>query len=347
MSPDSIAAALLAWFGGRHRDVPWRDERDPYRILVAEVMAQQTRIATVAPYYAAFIDRFPTAADLAAASVDEVLKIWEGLGYYARARHLHAAAGQIVAEHAGRVPSTVDGLRSLAGVGAYTAGAVASIAFGIAEPAVDGNARRVLSRVYDLADPSPTALDRAARSLLDANPGRSASLNQAIMDLGGAICVPRDPRCGVCPVSDDCLARARGTVAERPPPRGRTPVPDRHAAAAIVGRRGRILIVRRPEQGLLGGLWDLPATEPATAPGRADRLAAHLRDDLGVEAAIEQRLHRVRHSFSHFRLRLDVYAARWLHGEAPASRRTRWARTGDLRELALPTYLRPVFRRED
>jgi len=340
----SAARALLEWFDGRQREVPWRAERDPWRILVAEVMAQQTRIETVAPYYRSFLRRFPTPATLAVAPLDDVLKRWEGLGYYARARHLHAAAGQIVAEHGGDVPATVEGLRSLAGIGPYTAGAVASLAFDVPEPAIDGNARRVLSRLYDLPAPAPSELDRRARALLAAVPDRAAALNQAIMDLGGSLCTSRSPRCPECPLVRACLARARGTVAERPLRARKGAPPLRFGASAIVRRDERALLVRRPDRGLLGGLWDLPGTAPSDEPVAAEALSRKLSRDLGLDVTIGEHVDRVPHAFSHFRFRLDVFEAVWGGGE-PEGLAWRWAAAADLDALAFPTYLRPVLPR--
>lgn len=347
---EALVRDLLAWFDGRERDVPWRDEPDPYRIWVAEVMAQQTRLETVRPYYRAFLERFPDVEALAAAPLDEVLHVWQGLGYYARARHLHRAAGVVVERHGGCVPSTVEALRELPGVGAYTAGAIASLAFGRAEPAVDGNARRVLARLRDLEAPTATGLEETARALLDAAPGRPAAVNQALMDLGGALCTPRAPACGRCPVGRACLARARGTQDERPPRRGAGPAPHRRAAAALLTREGRTLFVKRPADGLLGGLWDLPATSPVAFDGhpapipeiRRD-LAATLAQRLGITAEVGDPIETVHHAFSHFRLRLDVLAAEWRAGEPPAEAVWTRAGPGGVETLATPAYLRPVF----
>lgn len=344
-SAEAPTASLLAWFAGRDGHVPWRREGDPYRVWVAEVMAQQTRMETVAPYYARFIDRFPSALALAEAPLDDVLKAWEGLGYYARARHLHAAARQVIEEHGGRVPSTVDGLRSLAGIGPYTAGAIASLAFGISEPAVDGNARRVLSRLFDLEDPTPGRLDEAARSMLAAAPDRPAAVNQAIMDLGRTTCIPRNPDCESCPISTSCRARTAGTVADRPPRSPRAPAPLRHATSAMVWRKGRVLVVRRPPDGLLGGLWDFPGVAPAAEEVGPDMLCARIGAVFGVWIRLGERVGTVDHSFSHFRLRLAVYEATWKSGEPASGVDLRWCRPAGLAVLAFPTYLRTFISR--
>lgn len=345
---DRIVARLLDWFDSRDRNVPWRGERDPYRIWVAEVMAQQTRVQTVAPYYARFIARFPTAGALATADLDEVLKLWEGLGYYARARHLHAAARQLVERHEGQVPASVEELRALSGVGPYTAGAVASMAFGIAEPAVDGNARRVLSRLFDLETPTPRRLDATARELLGATPRRPAAVNQAIMDLGGTVCTPRSPSCLDCPLVRECAAFTAGTIPDRPPKKARGPTPRRRATSAIVERGTRVLLIRRPDRGLLGGLWDLPGTAPlAEARSTGDRQEHHLvetlRDSFGIEFLPERISSTVQHTFSHFRLELTIRRGSWISGEPRWEPGWVWASSRELESLALPTYLRPVI----
>ena len=260
------AGRLLDWYRPRRRSVPGRNESDPYRIWVAEVMAQQTRISTVIPYYEAFVDRFPDVETLAASSLDEVLKAWEGLGYYGRARNLHRAAREVQARYGGRLPEEVGTLRSLPGIGAYTAGAIASIAFGRPEPAVDGNVRRVLARLFDLEQPSPRRLDELSRELIGKAGGRAGSLNQALMDLGSSVCTPRSPDCDVCPVEVDCLAFRRGTVALRPSRHKRAPLPHRDIAAAIdIGvvhgvprERYRQPTPRQPHKAFRFGRWKTP-----------------------------------------------------------------------------------------
>lgn len=342
VAPDAIVRALLAWFDGRERDVPWRGERDPYRVWVAEVMAQQTRIETVTPYYRDFLVRFPDVETLAAATLDDVLHAWQGLGYYARARHLHRAAAVVAESHDGALPSTVEELRELPGIGAYTAGAVASLAFGRAEPAVDGNARRVLARIFDLEKPTAARLEKAARRLVHVAPDRAAGVNQALMDLGGAVCTPGTPACDRCPVEGACLARARGTQSERPPGRRRRPTPRRRAAAALVARGDRILFVKRPIDGLLGGLWDLPAVELADGESPVDILAEGLAHDFGISVEVGDRLETVHHAFSHFRLALTVHAAGWRGGEPDGGRESTWAGPDGIEALATPTYLRAL-----
>lgn len=210
----ALRAKLLAFYDEHRRDLPWRHDPDPYRVWVSEVMLQQTRADTVIPYYERWLRRFPTLDALATAEPDDVLKQWEGLGYYSRARNLQRAARFVRERHRGDVPSEPSALRELPGVGDYTAGAIASIAFGRAEPAVDGNARRVLSRLLDIADARPTGLNKVATALVPNE--RPGDFNQAVMELGATICTPRNPRCDECPIGELCRSRARGTQHLRP-----------------------------------------------------------------------------------------------------------------------------------
>ncbi len=284
--------------------MPWRRTKDPYRILLAEYLLQRTRVASGMRYYEHFLARFPSVASLAAASGEDVLRAWEGLGYYRRARNLHAAAKAIVRDHGGRIPRDAATLATLPGIGPYTAGAIASIAFGEPVPAVDGNATRVLARLFRVeadvtAPPGRSRIAEIARELVD--PGRPGAFNAALMDLGSTVCVPGRPRCGVCPLADGCLARRAGIEAELPrlPPR-RAPenVP---VAFAYVRAGGRTLLVRRPESGILGGLWSLPGGE---IPPKRDRRAALrmlVAQQTGLRVEVEGELAPISHVFSHRR----------------------------------------------
>lgn len=339
------ARALLEWFVGRDRDVPWRNEGDPYRIWVAEVMAQQTRMETVRDRYSGFIDRFPDVESLAAAGLDDVLKSWEGLGYYARARNLHRAARRVVEEHGGSLPREVAGLRALPGVGPYTAGAIASLAYGLPEPAIDGNVRRVLSRVLDLAEPTPARLERAARRLLETAPAAAAKLNQALMDLGSLVCTPGTPDCAACPVAGECLALRRGTVAERPAARDRGPLPHRDIATGLVQRNGRILIQRRPTEGLLGGLWEFPGGKVEAEETPREAVHRELREELAIEVEVGERIATVDHAYSHFRITLHAFHARVVSGEPRprAATALTWADPEALDRFAFPAANRRVL----
>jgi len=269
--------------------MPWRETSDPYAIWVSEVMLQQTRVDTVVPYWERWLERFPTVAALADAELDDVLRHWEGLGYYSRARNLHSAARMVRERFDGAVPAEPEALRELPGVGEYTAGAVASIAFGVATPAVDGNVRRVLSRLHDLATPTPRTLRERAAALVPAD--RPGDFNQALMELGATLCSPRSPACGECPVARWCLARRRGTQELRPLPTRRKPIPEERVRSLVrVRDDGALLLARRPMDGLLGGLWEFPE---ASASGGA---AAGGTDPGGTE------LEPVVHTFSHKRV---------------------------------------------
>lgn len=351
------AADLLAWFRSRNRDVPWRDETDPYRIWVCEVMAQQTRIQTVRERLPAFFAAYPTIESLASSDLDELMRAWEGLGYYARARNLRDAARRLAEAADDRrrptLPTTAAGLRELPGIGPYTAGAVASIAFGRAEPAVDGNARRVLSRLFDLARPTATALDEAARALIAAadaaqqeSPGsRAGDLNQAIMDLGGDICTPRSPRCDACPVATHCLALDRGTVGERPPRRAKTATPHHDIAVALVWRNdGRLLIQRRPLEGLLGGLWEFPGGKVRRGEEPADAAVRETREETGLQVRVREPAGQVDHAYSHFRITLYAYHTKPVGGRLAESEQPRvWIRTRELSDYAFPAANRRIL----
>lgn len=330
---------MAAWFEARERDVPWRDVTDPYPILVAEVMAQQTRMETVGPYYRRFLDRFPDVEALAVSNEDEVLKLWEGLGYYSRARNLRKAAQRIVREHEGRVPEEVDLLRALPGVGPYTAGAVGSLAFGLPEPAIDGNARRVFSRWFDIEDPSPKRLESIGRLVLDASARAPGATNQAVMDLGSQVCTPRSPNCEECPVAGHCLALANGTVDQRPPKKVTARKPVRRRVTLLIEREGELLVYRRAATGLLGGLWDFPSYEESPATSLVEQVHA----DLGIEVDSPEELTRIDHVFSHFKLELVVHWGMWAGGEPKEAGEFEWAGIERLRQLAFPRYHRRLI----
>jgi A/G-specific adenine glycosylase len=310
-------------------------------------MAQQTRIATVIPYYEDFLARFPNVEALAAAPLDDVLKVWEGLGYYGRARNLHRAAALVCERYGGRLPAEPGELRSLPGVGAYTAGAIASIGFGRPEPAVDGNVRRVLSRLHDLEDPSPARLEELARDWIRRAGGAAATVNQAFMDLGSSVCRPRGPLCDQCPLAGECFARANGTVSLRPPPRRRAPLPHHDIAAAIVWRGPRLLISRRPEDGLLGGLWEFPGGKVEADETPAEAARREVREEMGIEVRVLGPAAVVQHAYSHFRITLHLFHARWLAGGVgcTTSPSRRWLPPAELESYAFPAANRAIIDR--
>ncbi len=297
---DTIRRRLITWYRRVHRDLPWRRSSDPYRIWISETMLQQTRVETVVPYYQRFMARFPNVESLAAADEEDVLRLWAGLGYYARARNLRRAAQTVVRDHGGVLPRTADALAELPGVGRYTVGAVRSIAFKEPAAIVDGNVRRVLSRLCAVESLADTDAWRLAGELV---PERDPDLfNQALMELGATVCTPRKPACQICPVARVCEARATGAPERFPAPKRKAAARRTRALAGVLVRRGRTLLLRRPSHGLLGGLWEIPNV--ADAPAAA--LVELVRDRSGIEAAAGASIGRVRHLFTHLDLTLDL-----------------------------------------
>ena len=282
---------MLRWFDAAARDLPWRRTSDPYAIWVSEVMLQQTQVAVVERYWDRFLERFPTAKALAAAPLDDVLSLWKGLGYYARARNLHRAAQVVAAEHGGKLPATLEGLRTLPGFGRYTAGAVASIAFGLAAPIVDGNVARVLSRLFVLhGTPGDKAREARLWDLAEqlAQGVRPGDLNQALMELGATVCLPKGPLCLLCPLRTSCLALAQGLVDQLPEPKVRAPKKALRLSVGLCRKKDATLFARRHDKGLFGGLWQLPAVEHLGAGAkRGERLATVQRMLTHRELTIE------------------------------------------------------------
>jgi A/G-specific adenine glycosylase len=315
------AAALLTWYDQHAADLPWRSSRDPYRVWLSEIMLQQTRIETVIPYYARFLARYPTVADLAAASLDEVLKLWEGLGYYSRARNLHRAAQQVVTQHQGQFPCTVADLLALPGIGRYTAGAIASICCGERVPVLDGNVMRVFARLLDLAEAVtlPAVQKRLWEQAADWLPlERVGDYNQALMELGQTRCTPRKPQCGQCPLQTQCLAFQRGTQAERPVKQKKAAIPHYDVAAGIIyDEQGRILIAQRPTEGLLGGLWEFPGGKQETGETLPACLQRELREELAIEVSVGELFVQVPHAFTHFKITLHAFECRYLGASPP------------------------------
>jgi len=341
-------AALLGFFDERGRDLPWRRTSDPYLILVSEIMLQQTRVETVVPYYRKWIERFPDTGALAAADTEEVLRYWQGLGYYRRARNLQLAAREVESAWGGVLPGDAKALGTLPGVGPYTAGAVASIAFGEAVPAVDGNVRRVMARLLDDPAPGAALLARVVGALVA--PERPGDFNQSLMELGATVCTPRSPRCGRCPVSGWCAARTAGTQESRPRPPARKIVPRVVEAVAVVVRPGdsgwEVLLRRRPDDGLLGGMWECPgvAVGDESGPAVPDEggfrdaaavLAGRLAGGPGGVLSVDEVLPAVEHVFTHLRVTYRPVRFRLPAGvEVPPPQR--WVPFEALGELPLP-----------
>ncbi|HME72825.1 MAG TPA: A/G-specific adenine glycosylase [Myxococcota bacterium] len=303
-------SALLPWYRANRRDLPWRRTRDPYAIWVSEAMLQQTRVETVIPYYERFLQRFPDIATLAGASLEDVYAAWAGLGYYSRARNLHRAALTLLERFDGRLPTTRDELLELPGIGRYTAGAVASIAFERPEPVLDGNVERVLARYLgvreDVGGPSGAAAlwDAAEHLVIGPEPGE---LNQALMELGATLCSARAPRCLACPLRAGCIARRDGDADSLPRKSARAKPRAMRAVAVLVRRGPRVLAVRRPPGGLLGGLWELPGGAVKRGEAPKDALRRAIREQTGLELAQVEAAGSVEHTFTHRQLRLQLF----------------------------------------
>jgi len=338
--------ALLAWYDRHARVLPWRARRGerslPYRVWLSEIMLQQTTVKAVVPYYARFLSRWPTVEHLAAARLDEVLAAWAGLGYYARARNLYACAKVVAAEHGGVFPRTVDGLRALPGIGDYTASAIAAIAYDAPAVPVDGNVERVVARLFAIEEAMPAAKPRIkalATSLLPSH--RAGDFAQALMDLGATLCSPRRPACALCPWNDVCAANARGGQETYPRKAAKREGKLRRGAAFVVLRAdGKILLRRRPEKGLLGGMSEVPGIEWTEDFEAAKALKAAPR--FRSKPKWRKLPGVVTHTFTHFPLELTVYFARAPHSAEPPAG-TRWASVHALHEEALPNVMRKVI----
>jgi A/G-specific adenine glycosylase len=338
-----IAPALLAWYDRHARRLPWRvgpQDRargvrpDPYRVWLSEIMLQQTTVATVEPYFAKFIRLWPTVVHLAAAPIEEVMRAWAGMGYYARARNLKACAEAVVRDHHGRFPQTSAELRALPGIGPYTAAAIAAIAFDEAAPVVDGNIERVVARLFAIDQPLAAAKNaiRAHQAALtpDNRPGDYA---QAMMDLGAAICTPARPACALCPLAEACQAYASGNPEAYPPAAAKAVRPTRYGTAFVAIRPdGAILLRRRPPSGLLGGMAEVPGTKWSVAPPNPRPPFAAAWNYAG----------KVVHVFTHFRLELSVQVAK-VPMEMAALPPDWWATSDDLPHEALPTVMKKAI----
>lgn len=312
----TIGHRVLDWYERHGRDLPWRRTNDPYAIWVAEIMLQQTRVDTVIGYYHRFLAQFPSIEILARAPLDKVLKAWEGLGYYARARNLHAAARRVVQEYNGRLPRTAEELLRLPGIGTYTAAAISSIAFGHDAVALDGNLRRVLCRIFAIDDdPGRPSTQRRLEALGMAilPPSHAGDLNQALMDLANAVCTPANPRCLICPLTELCQAREQGLQNALPIRATRTHRPHRDVTAGVIwDANGQFLITQRPLDSMLGGLWEFPGGKRRPGEDLIDCLRREIIEEIGIEIEIGDLLCTIEHVFTHFYMTLYAYQCRWV-----------------------------------
>ena len=333
---------LLAWFKTYQREMPWRRTADPYRIWVSEVMLQQTQVKKVVGYYERFIHRFPDVEHLAAAPLQDVLKLWEGLGYYARARNLHKAAQVVVRDHNGEVPRDYATFRKLPGVGDYSAAAVQSIAFNEPYAAVDGNIKRVLARLCLMEEPvndakSAKPFQQKADAILDTEePGL---FNQAMMELGATVCRPQSPTCLVCPVNLFCESFHTARQNEFPYRRETKPIPEHHLAVGVIAnKRGEVLITQRQLDGLLGGLWEFPGGQCAEGETAETACIRHIAELVNLSVTNVRPLTRVRHAYTHFKVVVDVFRCDYRAGEVvlKGPRDAKWIELSALREYPLP-----------
>ena len=337
-----LRRGLLSWYRREARDLPWRRSTDPYHIWLSEVLLQQTRIETVIPYYQRFLAAFPTLDALATALDSDILKAWEGLGYYRRAHNLHKAAKIVCSSYGGRFPETAAELQELPGVGRYTAGAVASIAFGEPTPVLDGNVKRVLARLFNIRqsiDKAPTlqVLWEIAGALVPLKaPG---DFNQALMELGACICVPRRPKCGDCPLSKHCEACSAGSPGDLPVRRKKKPVPHAEVVAGAIRKNGRYLLGRRPTGSMLGGLWEFPGGKIEAGETPQEALHRELREELGIEVEVGALLRSVSHAYSHLSVRIHLYECRHIARQPRTlyHDQLKWVLASQIERYALPT----------
>lgn len=336
-----MQAALTDWYRTNRRDLPWRNTRAPYKIWVSEVMLQQTQVNTVIPYYQKFIARFPDIHALAAANLQSVLKLWEGLGYYSRARNFHQAAKIVVKERGGVIPNTSKEIKQLPGVGDYIAAAVLSIAFNLPHPVVDGNVKRVFARLFILDAPvnhagSHTVFLKKAAELMDAT--MPAMYNQALMELGAMVCKPKQPGCPACPLQSHCLAFKFNKIGEFPHRKKSKPLPEHNLVVGIVKKKGKILIIRRPEKGLLGGLWEFPNGRIESSEDPDAACLRHLKSEVNITADIDTFVTRIKHAYTHFKITMDVYACRFVAGRVRLNGPTafRWINLDEISAYPLP-----------
>jgi len=337
----SFHKILGEWYVENRRDLPWRHTTDPYAIWVSEVMLQQTQVNTVLAYYNNFLNRFPTPRELAGADLQEVLKSWEGMGYYGRARNLHKAAGIVMAQYAGMIPKRREEFRSLPGVGEYIASAVLSIAYGEPCAVMDGNVKRVLSRLCLMDDPVNRSVatehfrQKAAAFLDRSHPG---TFNQAMMELGAMVCRPGRPLCRTCPVNGFCLAFQSGRVMEFPKKVKKGPTPQYPIAAGIVFRKGQVLITRRKSEGLLGGLWEFPGGKVRKGETAENACIREIREEVNLKIEVNTHLCTVRHAYTHFKISMDVFCCSYISGRVRLNGPVdhRWIPLHELGDYPLP-----------
>lgn len=316
-----FSSKILNWYSRHGRVLPWRGHPDPYAVWVSEIMLQQTRVETVIPYFERWMNRFQGIKELAAASEQDVLSQWEGLGYYSRARNMYKAAKMMLEKYGGELPRDLSELRKIPGIGRYTVGAIASMAFGMDEPALDGNLRRVYSRVFNVTEPADSSAgEKILWGLAETHlhKGHAGDYNQALMDLGASICLPHNPACPLCPLKGLCKARALGLQEQRPVMKPKIKIPHYIVTAAVIRRNGKILLAKRPSKGLLGGMWEFPGGKVERGEGLETCLVREIREELGVGIRVGNALGNYHHSYTHFRITLHAFECKLTNGKPKA-----------------------------
>ncbi len=341
---------ILDWYAHHGRELPWRGHPDPYAVWVSEIMLQQTRVETVIPYFERWMHRFPSVRELAAASEQDVLSLWEGLGYYSRARNLYKAARIVLDIYGGELPHDIVALRKLPGIGQYTVGAIASMAFGQNVATLDGNLRRVFARVFNVAEPADTLageeilLALAERHLPN---GHAGDYNQALMDLGATLCLPRNPACLLCPLRDLCKARALGLQELRPVMKPKTEVPHYTVTAAVLRRDGKVLLAKRPSKGLLGGMWEFPGGKVEKGESLEACLVREIQEELDAEILVGAAFGIYQHAYTHFRITLHAFLCELTDGEPKPveAAELAWVVPADLGDYPMGKVDRQIARR--
>lgn len=349
MNKKNLQYSLLKWYLRHQRKLPWRDTDDPYYIWVSEVMLQQTQVKTVLKYYPAFIKKFPSVESLAKAPLEEVLKSWELMGYYARARNLHRAAKIIAENYHGKLPESYKELRKLPGIGDYIAAAISSIAFGLPYPVLDGNVRRVLSRFYAIDIPAnlnefQKKCEKKLSGIFDReNPG---NFSQAMMELGATVCVPKNPLCSDCPVRTYCVAYASGKQRAYPVKVEKKPIPEYQIALGVLFKKDRLLITRRKPDGLLGGLWELPGGKVQTNEMPEQACVREFKEEVNLGVELGDFLTQVRHAYTHFKIVVHVFAVKLGRGKIRLNGPVdyRWIMASELKRYTFPAANHKIFR---
>lgn len=341
--PDQLVLALTRWYNHHRRDLPWRNTKDPYAIWVSEIMLQQTQVNTVIPYYERFLTQFPTVEDLANAPLDQVLKAWEGLGYYGRCRNMHKAAQMIRDEYQCQFPSTLEAIQALPGIGQSTAGAIATFAFATPSPILDGNVKRVLARLMGLQTPlqDTTTIKQLwslSHQLVPHDPQVAYDLNQGLMELGATLCSLKKPTCNQCPWQSACVAYETGQQDTLPLSTPKKPTPHYDIGVGVVWKGDQVMITLRPAEGLLGGLWEFPGGKCEPGESTKDCVVRELKEETDITVSVGSKLLEVKHAYTHFKVTLHVYECFYTHGTAKplVAQDLKWVTLEELSQFAFP-----------